>query len=227
MTTSPELLVLCALAGLIVGSAIVFLAPRLAAHRLDADPALPRPVVLLPVAGVLLAGWRPLWSVITQTMTALVFVLLAAHFGQERKLIIALLYATLLLTIAYVDIDYRLVLNRLSYPGFVLAVACSLLWSGIGPESSVLGAVTGLVIFTAFQLLGRGALGTGDTKLAVVIGAMTGFPAVLNALLIGVILGGLGAIVALAILRRGRKEYIPYAPYLALGAVLSFLLLPA
>src|SRR5579859_5345234 len=223
MSNSPLLLAVCALAGLLVGAAVVYAAPRLAAQRVEPAPPRPGALVLIPIVGAAVMRWRMPRSVVTQILCAALFVLLAAHFGARRTLLIALVYTALLAIIAYIDLDYRLVLNALSYPGFVIALGGSLFWSGIGPESSLLGAVTGLVIFTIFQLIGRGALGTGDTKLAAVIGAMTGFPAVFNALLLGMILGGLGAIGALVILRRGRKDYIPYAPYLAAGAVLSFL----
>jgi len=79
-----------------------------------------------------------------------------------------------------------------------------------------------LLIFGTCQFVGRGALGMGDTKLAVLIGAMRGLPTVLNALLLGVLIGGLAAAVLLLVLRRGPNERFAYAPCLALGAVLSF-----
>jgi prepilin signal peptidase PulO-like enzyme (type II secretory pathway) len=49
-------------------------------------------------------------------------------------------------------------------------------------------------------------------------------PGMFNALMTGVIIGGLGALVFLIVLRRGRKEYMAYGPYLAAGAILSFFL---
>ena len=77
------------------------------------------------------------------------------------------------------------------------------------------------------DLLGRGALGAGDTKLALLIGAMAGMPGVFNALFFGVALGGLGALFYLTVLRRGRKEFMPYGPYLAAGAIIFFFLASA
>src|SRR5438874_1661561 len=87
------------------------------------------------------------------------------------------------------------------------------------PPPVGLGAGIGLALFLALQILGRGALGTGDTKLAILIGAMRGFPGVLNALSFGVIIGGVAAAILIFALRRGRKEFFAYAPYLAAGAI--------
>jgi len=98
----------------------------------------------------------------------------------------------------------------------------SLLWPGIGLVSALLGAVVGLAIFLVLQVLGRGSLGVGDMKLALLIGAMRGFPDVFNALLLGTLLGGLAAAFLLIVMRKGRKASIAYGPYLAAGAILSF-----
>jgi leader peptidase (prepilin peptidase) / N-methyltransferase len=130
----------------------------------------------------------------------------------------------LLLLIATIDLEHRLVLNWLSLPGTVLVLAVSPLWPGLGLESAAIGAAVGFLIFLVFQLIGRGALGAGDTKLALLIGAMAGMPGVFNALFFGVALGGLGALVYLIVLRRGRKEFMPYGPYLAAGAIVFFFL---
>lgn len=223
---TPILVALLAVVGLLASALIAFVAPRLVAYRLDTPPEFPSPSLLIPLVGPWLARVPPLRPLILEVATAGLLGGLAAHFGSNSKLAIASVYTLLLLTIAYIDVNYRLVLNRLTYPGTVLALILSLFWTSFStwfhPLNALVGAVVGLLIFVALQLLGRGALGTGDTKLAVVIGAMVGFPSVLSALLLGVVLGGLGAVFFLAVLRRGRKTYMAYAPYLAIGAVLFF-----
>lgn len=208
--------------GLLVGSVVVFTSPRLVAHRLPEPPEAPGALVLIPLGGVWLARVRPLYNTVVEVVAAAVFLALSIHYGPSRRLLLALVYSTLLITIAYIDIDHRLVLNKLSYPGIVIALAGALLWPGFGIVNALIGAAVGFVIFAVFQIVGRGALGTGDTKLALMIGAMRGYPGVFDALLLGIVLGGLGALFFLMVLRRGRKEYIAYAPYLVAGAILSF-----
>ncbi len=129
----------------------------------------------------------------------------------------------MLFEIALIDFHYRLVLNVLSYPGAVVALVGSLFWSGIGPGSALLGGLIALVIFGVIELVGRGAMGRGDTKLAVLVGLMRGYPAVWTALIGGVIIGGIAA-AALLVSGSGRKQKFAYGPYLAAGAVLSLFL---
>lgn len=223
---TPVLLsLLFAAIGLAAGSLAVYVSPRLAAYRLNEPPEFEPAVVLIPLAGALLAGRRAVRVIGFELVCAVTFAGLSLHEPRGWDLALSAFYSILLLTIAYIDLDYRLVLNRLSYPGIVIALAASPFWRGLGIESALIGAVVGLLFFGVLQFLGRGALGTGDTKLAVLIGAMRGFPTTLSALLLGILLGGLAAIVFLVILRRGRKSYIAYAPYLSVGGVLSFFLL--
>ena len=207
------------LAGLIAGTVIVNAMPRVVAYRLDEPPEPPRPIALIPLAGGFISGWRPWWALSIEASLAGLFVLLALYLGQHVALPVMCLYAALLVAIATVDIQHRLVLNRLTYPGIVLALAASFLLPEVGFGSALLGFVTAFVLFWVIERLGRGAMGPGDTKLAALNGAMSGFPDLFNALITGIVLGGLAAIFYLVVLRRGRKEKFAYGPYLVAGAI--------
>jgi leader peptidase (prepilin peptidase)/N-methyltransferase len=220
--TDGFLIAPCALAGLLTGGVIAFAAPRLVAYRLADPPQPPGLQIVLPIAGGWLAHLRPLRTTLLELILAATFAGLAVHYGSSIRLPLAAAYSAVLVAIAYIDLDHRLVLNRLSYPAIVLALAASAVWPDFGPLNAALGAVVALVIFGVLEVAGRGALGTGDTKLAILIGAMRGLPGVLNALFLGVVLGGVAALFLMIILGHGRKRYMAYAPYLAAGAVLSF-----
>lgn len=129
----------------------------------------------------------------------------------------------LLLLIAVIDLEHRLVPNVLVAAGLVL----SLLFSGLGAHaglgSTLTGAVVAGLLFLLIAIVGRGALGPGDVKLAALIGAVNGFPAVLQALVIGTVAGGLAAAALLVTRLRGRKQFIPYAPYLVAGCLSTML----
>jgi prepilin signal peptidase PulO-like enzyme (type II secretory pathway) len=209
--------------GLFAGAAVAYLAPLLARTRVPEARVAPLGV-LVPLAGPLIWDWRPLRTIGLELLTAGLLAGLYLHYGADRRLLLAAACTVLLLLIASIDMEHRLVLNWLSLPGTVAVLAVSPLWPGLGIESAVLGAAIGFLLFLVFQIIGRGALGAGDTKLALLIGAMRGLPGVFNALFFGVVLGGVGALVYLIVLRRGRKEYMPYGPYLAAGAILAFFL---
>lgn len=134
-----------------------------------------------------------------------------------------LLITLFLLLIAFLDLKYRQIPNRLVYP----ATAVLLLYHSYRQPTAwpaiLIGGGLALGIFALTAWLRPGDLGGGDIKLAALIGLFFGFPAVLWALGIGV---GLGAGTAVFLLWRGqdRHTHIPYAPFLCLGAFIALLI---
>jgi leader peptidase (prepilin peptidase)/N-methyltransferase len=135
-----------------------------------------------------------------------------------EQVVAALLVTGLLLAITLVDFQVRRIPNVL-----VLAL---LIWALVQPlwlgqptlVAAALGLLAGGGLFLLLALIGRGAMGAGDVKLAAALGAVVGFPHVLPALFLGAVAGGAAALVLLATRRAGRKDYMAYGPYLALGA---------
>jgi prepilin signal peptidase PulO-like enzyme (type II secretory pathway) len=125
--------------------------------------------------------------------------------------------------ITAVDLEQMRVPNRVVLP----AAAVALLWqlafhrSDLG-EVALAGAGAGLVFLVAFVAT-RGAVGMGDAKLALLIGIVLGSD-VVTALFFATLAGAVGAVAILV--RRGseaRKAPMPYAPFLAAGAVIALL----
>ena len=139
--------------------------------------------------------------------------------GDLTLLLVTWCYAIFLLTVLVIDLEHRRVLNVMLIPAAVAALLFSLLPGTPQPLNALLGAAVGLGVFLLLALIGRGALGAGDVKLAAVIGLMTGYPGVLTALVIGIALGGVAALALLITRRAGRKSFMAYAPYLSLGAL--------
>ena len=175
----------------------------------------------------------PLRLPLVEGITALLFGFLYAKFGLGLELGIFLIYASLLIIVFVIDLEHQLVLDKVSYPGMAIAFAFSFFlpgirtfsffWPGLGVESALLGGVLGLIVMTLIVIISRGGMGWGDVKLAVLVGLMTGFPLVIEALLLSWISGGLVATVLLAFKVKGRKEPIPFATFLAVSAVVTLL----
>lgn len=92
------------------------------------------------------------------------------------------------------DVHSNKVPNLLTYPAVVVGLVLSPLpdgWEGVG--SSLLGLVAGFVPF--FILYLRGGMGGGDVKLMAAIGALKGWPFILNAMMASILVGGLFAMV--------------------------------
>jgi leader peptidase (prepilin peptidase)/N-methyltransferase len=145
-------------------------------------------------------------------------------------------YACLFIIIFVIDLEHSLILNKVIYPTMLVALLLSLIpeswltreaWLTTviqpGIASAALGGAIGFVIFLLIAVVSRGGMGWGDVKLAALIGLATGFPLVFVAIIMGAILGGIVAVVLLVARRRGRREMIPFGPFLAVAAMATLL----
>ena len=149
-------------------------------------------------------------------------------FGSSVELGLYLIYSTILALILITDIERRLILNVVMYPAILFAAGASLFTPGMTWWSALAGGATGFALFLAAALVGNalfgsGALGGGDVKLAAFIGLITGFPLVIEALVLGTLIGGVVSLVLLITRVRGRRDAIPYGPFLIAGAVITLL----
>ena len=81
----------------------------------------------------------------------------------------------------------------------------------------------GLALLLLIVLVYPGGMGLGDVKLAALIGLVVGFPLVLLALFLSFVLGGAVGAAALLARRAGMKDALPFAPFLAAGAMVALL----
>ena len=142
-------------------------------------------------------------------------------------------FVGIMLAIAVIDARHRVVPNRIVYPSLALFAVAIVVGDLAGGGVDALGAGLGLALYGVPLLLVAVAvpqgMGMGDVKLAALIGLVLGsfgLSYVGVAAGVGVIGGGIGALVALAILGAGRKDQIPFGPFLAGGAVVATLVGP-
>jgi leader peptidase (prepilin peptidase)/N-methyltransferase len=148
--------------------------------------------------------------------------------GPSVKLALYLLYSAIFALVLITDLERRLILNVVMYPAILLAIAAGFFAPDMTWWSALAGGAIGFAFFLVAALVGNalfgsGALGGGDVKLATFVGLITGFPLVIEALVLTLIIGA-GASLLLLITRvRGLRDYIPYGPFLITGAILTLL----
>ena len=88
---------------------------------------------------------------------------------------------------------------------------------------SVIGAIAAWGVFFAIILASGGGMGGGDMKLAAMLGAFLGWQLTLVAIFVAVVAGGGVALAVLGAGRKGRKDPIPFGPFLAVGGAAALL----
>jgi leader peptidase (prepilin peptidase)/N-methyltransferase len=162
---------------------------------------------------------------IVEAVTALLWAAVAVvHAGDPAALALGLVLVTLLVPITLIDLDHRIIPNKLTLAGAVLAVGLGIaLDPGGQPERLIAGVAAG-GLFLAAALAHPGGMGMGDVKLAGMLGLFVG-GAVATAVAIALVVGTLvGVVVVLRVgMARGRRTAVPFGPFLALGGLVAVL----
>ncbi len=161
-----------------------------------------------------------------EVSTSALVVAAAAIYERPWIAVMMAAFLSLMPAIAWIDIEHRIIPNRITYPAFIAFAAYVVVaWAfggGTDPARALVGALLYAGVLFIVAIASRG-MGMGDVKLALVIGIVLG---ALGLRFVGVaaagavLFGGIGGIVALAT-GRDRKSAIPFGPYMAAGAVVA------
>jgi leader peptidase (prepilin peptidase)/N-methyltransferase len=208
-----------AAAGFVVGgpiNAVISRVPR-------KEPV--RPAVTFGVGGTRRA-------LLIQLACAALFAAAALRFGFTPALPAWLVLFAALLAISVIDLKHYIVPNRILIPLTATAVpllAFAVLGKDAGVEDFVrglLGAAVGLTVMFVLNLISPRGMGMGDVKMSFPLGLYLGFLGwgeVVLGFFAAFLLGALVGLALIALKRRGRKDAVPFGPFLAAGTVIAAL----
>jgi leader peptidase (prepilin peptidase)/N-methyltransferase len=139
--------------------------------------------------------------------------------------------ATGLVALSAIDLEHFLLPNRIVYP-LALATLALLTLAAVGDGAwdalgrAVLGGVAGMVTLGVLHLASPRSMGFGDVKLAFVLGlalGWLGWGELVLGLFCGFLAGALVGVALIALRRRGRKDHLPFGPFLAFGTLFALL----
>jgi leader peptidase (prepilin peptidase)/N-methyltransferase len=181
----------------------------------------------VPVASWLLLRGRcrscgsrisPLYPAVELATAGLVAACFVA-FGFSAEAFVASFFCVVLVVLSAIDLTHRIVPNRIVLPAaLVVLLAQTALEPSLEWALAALGA-SGFLLVAALAY--PAGMGMGDVKLALLLGAMLG-RTVPVALMVGMFAALVPSVVLLA--RHGsaaRKMGIPFAPFLAFGALVA------
>lgn len=181
------------------------------------EPIRPRYILVELLTGVLFAWmfWITGFSFLTLVYWLVIFGLLLGTF---------------------IDFEYMIIPDRVTWGGIILGLIFSPLLPGLhmqttamdGFIASAIGSAAGFGILYGVMVAGawvfkKDAMGFGDVKLMGAIGAFLGWEAVIFTLMMSSLVGSVVGISL--IIKKGREwqSRIPYGPYLALAALIWIL----
>ena len=133
------------------------------------------------------------------------------------------IYTVFLLTMLCSDIEQQIIFDKqlalFAMFGLLRSLLFSLPW-----EQHLLAALAGGLSFLLLAILTRGGIGGGDIKLIAALGLWLGGEALKLTALGGIIIGGLWALGAIAVKKKKRTDFIPYAPAFIIAAFALYIL---
>jgi len=235
--------------GLMVGSFLNVVIDRLPAEQSLAYPPSHCPSCnkrlaakdLIPVLSYTLLKGRcrycgeriPIRLPLVEAATGIAFGLLFAYFSLSPELAIVLFYFCLLLVIAVIDLEQKIIMPLIILPAILLAIVFSLLL----PHSSVIsqikfaaiggaigfGVMLLIYVFAFIRYHGDNAFGFGDVYLGALMGVILGYPKVIVGILLAIYIGGIAAILLIASRAKTLKQIIAFGPILIIGTSIAFI----
>jgi leader peptidase (prepilin peptidase)/N-methyltransferase len=201
----------------ILGGAWGFAADRIASRWPDHDDGWIRPI-----------DWR---TPIVVVVGALSLGALTLRFLDPVPTVVFGAYLVALVLLLATDLDQRLLPDVITLPAIPLAFAFCL--TGLNPlvPPGVLPIAIGVSLALPLALwvvsipFGAGAIGQGDLKLLVSVGLMVGPLRLVYGGVYGAVLAGVVLLTLLALRRITLKSYVPYGPFLIIGAIWAVLVI--
>jgi leader peptidase (prepilin peptidase)/N-methyltransferase len=162
---------------------------------------------------------------IVEGLSGLICLALYIRYGLTAQSLFLLLFASALLAVTFIDLDYQIIPDVISIPGIFFGIGASYFIPNLSWLESLLGILTGggtlfLVAIGYKWVTGREGMGGGDIKLLAMVGAWLGWKAIpfvlFSSSLIGLLIGGATVLIS----KRGLRSKIPFGPFLALSSLM-------
>ncbi len=160
----------------------------------------------------------PLYPFI-ELLTGLLFAAVYLRFGHTVLLYKVLFLIPVLITVTFIDLRHYIIPDKVTVFALAGGLVLNVFTRDLTLMSSLLGLISAAGFLLLIALVSRGGMGGGDIKFAAVIGLFLGWPNGLFAVFLGCMLAGLVGIVLLLTRLKGRKDAIPFGPFLCAGAL--------
>lgn len=162
---------------------------------------------------------------IVEAITAIIFTSLYLEFGLSFEFFKFVVMASFIIIIGLIDHDTTDVYAVTTYPG----IACGLIFIIAAYFldkpflDGIFGGLLGGGVIAAIVYI-TGGMGKGDIEICALAGLYLGFKSSIIMLFFSFVIGGIFGIILIVTKKKSRKDYIPFGPYIALGALVAVFL---
>lgn len=162
-------------------------------------------------------------KILIMVFSVLLFLISFFRFGFNMVFVKSVVLGSILIIISFIDLKHEVIPNFMVIITLVMGIIF-LVARDISLVSALLGMLVGGGGLFLLALI-PGAMGGGDIKFMFAIGAFLGLNKTLWALFIAFIIAAIISGFLLLFRLKGRRDVIPFGPFLALGSLISFLVI--
>lgn len=163
---------------------------------------------------------------LVEAINALGYLAIVWSFGPTWTAALYVLMFSALVVVTGTDLTHKIIPNVITLPGIAIGLVGAATVLPVGLINALLGAAIGggilwLLAWLSPYLFGKEGMGGGDIKLLAMVGSFLGWKPALLTIMIGSLAGSVIGISLIALRLMKRDDYIPFGPFLVLGALLS------
>jgi leader peptidase (prepilin peptidase)/N-methyltransferase len=163
----------------------------------------------------------PLYPAV-ELITAALFTAACYRLGPGVLLIKGIVLISLVVAVSVIDLKEQVIPDNLIVFGLSAGIAFIIIDGGQTVKDALLGALAGGGILLAIVLISTGGHGGGDVKLMTAIGLLLGWRLTLVALFVSFVTGGSFGVMLLLAGKKGRKDKVPFGPFLGGSSIVSY-----
>lgn len=163
---------------------------------------------------------------IVELLNGVLYTTIFHFYGLTINFVFYSLLISVLMIISFIDYYHQIIPDCLSAVIIILTILYKLLLFILYkiPFNSITSMLALLLsggLFLLIAIVSKGGIGGGDIKLISVLGFVLGIKKILLNMLLSFIIGGIFSIFALLLKKKGKKDTIPFGPFINIAAVIT------
>lgn len=163
---------------------------------------------------------------LVELLNGIAYMLVLWRFGVTWPAIAYAAFCSALIVVSGIDLEHQIIPDRITLPGMAVGLVAASTILPITLVNGLFGVTAGggllwLLAWLSPYLFGKEGMGGGDIKLMGMVGAFLGWKPALLTIMLGAISGSVVGVALIGFKALRRDQYIPFGPFLALGAALA------
>ena len=160
---------------------------------------------------------------VVELLTGFLFVWVFNILGVAPVFLKYAVLVCILVVVSFIDLEHQIIPDEIVVFSLIVGIILNIISRDVSLLSSAIGFFAASGILLLLAIITKGGMGGGDIKLMAAVGLFIGTGPVLLGLFLSFIIGGIISFLLILFKLKGRKDYIPFGPFLSLGSLISAL----